>query len=36
LGQLGDLGLARAAKFIGGRRTIRKIPQLKTPQNSAK
>jgi hypothetical protein len=29
------MGLAQAAKFIGGRRTFRKIPQSKTAQNSA-
>jgi hypothetical protein len=36
LGEVGHLGLARAAKFIGGRRTFRKITQPKrspiTPQ----
>jgi hypothetical protein len=35
LGEIGGMGLARAAKFIGGRRTFRKIPPSKTPQNSA-
>jgi hypothetical protein len=35
VGESGGMGLARAAKFIGGRRTIRKISQSKTPRNSA-
>jgi hypothetical protein len=35
LGDVGQMGLAHAAKFIGGRRTFRKIPQSKTAQISA-
>ena len=31
LGEVGHLGLARAAKIIGGQRTFRKIPQSKNP-----